>query len=131
MDLIFSKSENLNKAYIPYFEDETRTQIFFGGSSSGKSKFLAQRCVMDIVIGGRNYLIVRKVAGTIRRSVFNEILKVIEEWNLSRFFHVQQQDMVLTNKDNGYQILFAGCDDVEKLKSITPAKGVLTDVWVN
>ena len=130
MELKFSKSENLNTAYIPYFEDETRLQIFFGGSSSGKSKFLAQRCVMDIICGGRNYLVVRKVAGTIRRSVFNEILKVIEEWNLSRFFHVQQQDLIITNKDNGFQILFAGLDDVEKLKSITPAKGVLTDAWI-
>ena len=130
MELHFSKSKNLNDAYIPYFQDDTRTQIYFGGSSSGKSKFLAQRCVWDIVCGGRNYLVVRKVAGTIRRSCFNEILKVIEEWNLTRFFQVQQQDMVITNKDNGYQILFAGCDDREKLKSITPAKGILSDIWV-
>ena len=31
---------------------------------------------------------------------------------------------------NGYQILFAGLDDVEKIKSITPQKGVITDIWV-
>jgi phage terminase large subunit len=31
---------------------------------------------------------------------------------------------------NGYQIIFAGLDDVEKLKSLAPQKGALTDVWV-
>jgi phage terminase large subunit len=31
---------------------------------------------------------------------------------------------------NGYQIVFAGLDDVEKLKSLTPAKGVFTDIRV-
>ena len=37
--------------------------------------------------------------------------------------------MVITCK-TGYQILFKGLDDVEKIKSITPIKGVLTDIWV-
>jgi phage terminase large subunit len=31
---------------------------------------------------------------------------------------------------NGYQILFAGLDDVEKLKSLVPAKGAITDIWI-
>ena len=53
----------VNDTYLPYLNDETRTQIFFGGSSSGKSYFLAQRVIMD-VIKGRNYLIVRNVASS-------------------------------------------------------------------
>lgn len=122
-------ARNINSAYLPFMCDETRMQIFFGGSSSGKSRFLAQRCVVDVYNGGRNYLIVRKVAGTIRRSCFNEILKVINDWGLAKDFTVLQQDMLITC-NNGYQILFAGLDDVEKLKSITPAKDVLTDVWI-
>ncbi len=55
----------VNDAYIPYLNDETRTQIFYGGSSSGKSFFLAQRTVKD-VLQGHNYLIVRNVAGTVK-----------------------------------------------------------------
>ena len=118
-----------NPVYRKHLNDETRFQIYFGGSSSGKSRFLAQRACYDVIKGGRNYLIVRKVASTIRRSVFNEILKTLTTWGWISYFTVQQQDMVITNKINGYQILFAGCDDSEKLKSITPAKGVLTDIW--
>ena len=117
-----------NDVYRPYIDADTRTQIFFGGSSSGKSYFLAQRAILDIVAGGHNYLIVRKVASTLRRSSYNEITKAISFFKLSDYFDCNKSDLVITCK-NGYQILFCGMDDPEKVKSITPAKGVLTDVW--
>jgi len=118
-----------NDYYVPYLKCDKRTQIFYGGSSSGKSYFLAQRAVLDMIVGGHNYLILRKVAQTVRKSVFNEITKAISFFNVDRFFHVNKSDFVIT-APNGYQILFAGLDDVEKIKSITPAKGVITDIWV-
>lgn len=119
-----------NRAYLPYlFKDTPRTQIFFGGSSSGKSVFLAQRAVLDVAQGGRNYLVVRNVQKTLRLSAFNEISKAISRFKLSRFFNINKSDLIITCI-NGYQVLFAGLDDVEKIKSITPAKGVITDIWV-
>ena len=120
----------VNKKYIPYLvKDKPRTQIFFGGASSGKSVFLSQRTVLDVLRGGRNYLVVRNVAKTLRASAFTEITKVIREAGLSLFFKINKGGMVITCY-NGYQILFAGLDDVEKLKSMTPEKGVLTDIWL-
>lgn len=117
-----------NDAYFPYLYDETHTQIFFGGSSSGKSYFLAQRCILDMLRGGHNYLIVRNVQLTVRKSVFNEITKAISFFKMSDYFSVNKTDLVITCH-NGYQIMMAGLDDSEKIKSITPAKGVLTDIW--
>lgn len=38
--------------------------------------------------------------------------------------------MVITNKVNQAQIVFAGLDDVEKLKSITPRKGVIERIFI-
>lgn len=119
----------VNDAYIPFLKDQTRTQIFFGGSSSGKSFFLAQRTIMD-VLGGRNFLVVRQVASSIKRSVFNQIVKTIVDMGLSGEFDIFRGDMVITCKRNKKQIYFAGCDDIEKLKSITPIDGVITDVWI-
>ena len=120
----------INKAYLPYLQASTpRTQIFFGGSSSGKSMFLAQRTLIDVINGSYNYLIVRKVARTIRASVFNEIVKLINEHDLNKIFNINKSDLVITCK-NGYQILFVGLDDVEKLKSITPLKGVIGTIWI-
>lgn len=118
-----------NDVYFPYLDDMARTQIIFGGSGSGKSVFLAQRCIIDIMRGGRNYLVCRAVGRTIRRSVFNEIRKVIYTWNLNKLFKINKSDGVITCT-NGYQIIFAGLDDTEKVKSITPEKGVITDIWV-
>jgi len=118
-----------NKIYRAYLNDTRRTQIFYGGSASGKSVFLAQRAVRDLMLGGRNYLIVRQVGRTLRGSVFMEILKVIDMWNCDSLFNVNKSDMLITCK-NGYQAIFAGLDDVAKLKSLTPAKGAITDIWV-
>jgi phage terminase large subunit len=118
-----------NAMYRPYLTDFTRTQIFYGGSSSGKSVFLAQRVVYDLLRGNRNYLIARQVGRTIRGSVYTEITKVITAWGLSQLFTVNKSDMVITCQ-NGYQAVFIGLDDVEKVKSITPVKGSFTDIWI-
>lgn len=119
----------INDIYIPYLDNFSRTQIFFGGSSSGKSWFLSQRCVTDVLAGGRNYLVCRQTARTIRGSVYQQIERVIREANLLDYFTLNKSDAVITCK-NGYQILFGGLDDVEKLKSLVPAVGVVTDIWV-
>ena len=119
----------INEAYRGYLEDTRRYQIYFGGSASGKSVFLAQRAVIDLMNGGRNYLIARQVGRTLRGSVFMEMLKVIDAWDVESLFTVNKSDMLITCL-NGYQAIFAGLDDVAKLKSLTPAKGAITDVWV-
>lgn len=118
-----------NAVYLPHLDNLDRTQIFYGGSGSGKSVFLAQRCVFDVMQGKRNYLVCRQVARTIRKSVFNEVKKVISDFSVKHLFNINQTDLVITCK-NGCQILFAGLDDPEKIKSITPEKGVITDVWI-
>jgi phage terminase large subunit len=119
----------INDAYVPHLDNFARVQIFYGGSSSGKSFFLAQRVVFDVLQGGRNYLICRAVARTIKRSVFAEIKKTITAYGVKERFKFNETDLTITCS-NGYQILFAGLDDVEKLKSISPQKGVITDIWV-
>jgi phage terminase large subunit len=118
-----------NDAYFSHLTNYARIQILYGGSSSGKSVFLAQRTVWDILKGGRNYLVCRAVAKTIKKSTFEEIKKVIAAWGMLAEFKINETDFTITCR-NGYQIIFAGLDDIEKLKSITPAVGVITDVWV-
>lgn len=119
-----------NKIYLQHqINNQNRYQIYYGGSSSGKSYSLAQRTVLD-VMKGRNYLIVRNVQNTIRRSCFNEIIKAISSFKLSEYFQINKSELVITCTLNNKQILFAGLDDPEKIKSITPIDGVITDVWV-
>lgn len=124
-------SNIFNPIYLKYqLKNNNRYQIYFGGSSSGKSFSLAQRTVLDIINGNRNYLIVRNVQSTIKRSCLNEITKAISNLKVSEYFEVNKTDMIITCKINQKQILFCGLDDVEKIKSITPIDGVITDIWV-
>jgi len=129
MTTIDLHAEVFNPVYLPHLKNNARQQVFFGGASSGKSVFLAQRVVFDLLSGGRNYLIARQVGRTLRGSVFTEIQKVLGDWHVDSLFSVNKSDMLITC-ENGYQAVFAGLDDVAKLKSLTPAKGAVTDVWV-
>ena len=123
--------KRFNPVYLEHLISNTyRYQIVFGGASSGKSYALAQRAVLDVLGGEHNYLVVRNVARTLRQSCFNEIAKAIAEFGVSRYFAINKSDMVITCRLNRKQILFAGLDDTEKIKSITPQDGVITDVWV-
>jgi phage terminase large subunit len=123
--------EVFNPVYLRYMlNNQHRTQIYYGGSSSGKSYAKAQCLVLDILAGNRNYLVTRNVARTLRQSCFNEITKAISAFEVTDYFSINKSDMVITCKINGKQVLFAGLDDPEKIKSITPASGVITDIWV-
>lgn len=122
-------SQVFNSVYLPQLKNMSRIQIVYGGSASGKSAYKAQQVVIDVMKGGRNYLVCRQVGRTLRGSVVQEISKVIRSWDLSALFDINKTDGTITCT-NGYQVLFAGLDDVEKLKSIIPAKGVITDIWI-
>jgi phage terminase large subunit len=61
--------------------------------------------------------------------VYQQIERVIREAGLLDYFTMNKSDALITCK-NGYQILFAGLDDVEKIKSLVPAVGVITDIWI-
>lgn len=119
----------INDTYIDWLDKKQATQIFFGGSSSGKSFFLCQKIVIDC-LKGVNWLCCRNVAKTIRNSTYNQIVKTITEMGLNSLFKINKSDMVITCLNNGCQILFNGLDDVEKVKSITPAKGVLERIFI-
>jgi phage terminase large subunit len=119
-----------NPVYLPQLDNMARMQILYGGSSSGKSKFKAQQVVYDLLRGGRNYLVCRKVAKDSRYSTFVEIKRIISEWNVSELFTINEGNMIISCNKHQYQVVFKGLDDLEKIKSITFPKGVLTDIWV-
>ncbi len=118
-----------NPVYIPYLKNPKNTEIFYGGSSSGKSNFVAARAIEEIMAGGHNYLCCRKMGNSLMKSVFNELEKAIHKLKARDLFNIVPSQGHITCI-NGYQILFSGLDDVEKVKSITPKKGVITDVWI-
>lgn len=120
-----------NDVYIPYLDNKDRYLIFFGGGSSGKSYFIAQRYIYKLLQPTRcNLLVVRQTADTNRRSTFPLLKQVRSNWNLEKYFKVNESDMRIVCTLTGNEVAFAGLDDVEKIKSITFTNGELTDIWV-
>lgn len=119
----------VNPAYLPYLNKSQFLQIFYGGSSSGKSFFITDKIVLD-ALDGCNWLCCRNVANTIKRSVFNEVTKSISSMGMTKYFSINRSDMIITCNLNEKQILFCGLDDAEKVKSITPQNGVLERIFI-
>ena len=119
-----------NDVYLPYLDNKDRYLVFYGGGSSGKSYFIAQRFIYKLIHPTRcNLLVVRQTGDTNRRSTFPLLKQVISNWNLSEHFKVNESDMRIKCKLSGNEVAFAGLDDVEKIKSITFENGELTDIW--
>ena len=119
-----------NDAYLPYLYDKHRFLICYGGSGSGKSVFIAQRLIYRMLTRDKcNTLVCRQVARTNRDSTFALLRQVITKWRMDELFTIYKGELRI-RCINGNEVIFAGLDDPEKLKSITFASGELTDVWI-
>lgn len=115
-------------AFVPLFVDQSRYQVAWGGAGSGKSHIVARKIIYRLLKESdvkHNFLVIRKVDRTIKRSVFTLIRNIISRWGLTKEFDINLTDKTITYRENGSQIMFSGLDDVEKLKSI---EGV-TSIW--
>ena len=121
-----------NDEYLRHaMNNDRRIQIYFGGSSSGKSHaVVGQRVVLDMLKGERNYLICRKVSATIKQSVWLEVLGAMDFFKVSHLFNVNGQSGVIDCLINNRQAIFKGLDDVQKVKSVRAKHGPITDIIV-
>lgn len=119
--------ESCNKTFLPLLFDEHRYLVMKGGGGSGKSVFagrkVLERCATE---PGHRFLVCRKVARTLRESCFEQLKNQVYT------FYSDDVDFIPRGKGgdmyikfrNGSEILFAGLDDVEKLKSIYDVTGI-------
>jgi phage terminase large subunit len=105
-------------AYRDALHRTTRTQIYFGGSSSGKS-FSFMTFAVLWALQGRSVLIVRKVGATLNKSVWPELIKAISKLKLSKYFDIRKADRTIESLISTGSIMCIGVDDEEKIKSIT------------
>lgn len=93
----------------------------------GKSYFIVQRYLYKLTKQKMNLLVVRQTGNTNRNSTFALFKQAIKEWGLQSLFEITDLKIKCVN---GNEVIFAGLDDVEKLKSVTFENGELTDIWV-
>lgn len=120
-----------NKGFLPYLDNDKRYLVFYGGAGSGKSFFIVERYLYKLLTKKRfNLLVVRKTGKSNRDSTFALFKQIISKWKLSKYFKVNESDLRVKCLLNDNEVIFAGLDDVEKLKSVTFSKGELTDIWI-
>jgi PBSX family phage terminase large subunit len=104
--------------------------FFKGGRGSGKSTFISLAIVLGIVRHpNTNAIIYRKVGSTVYESVYTQILWSIDRLNLTNWFKFYKQPMKMVYLPTGQEIMFKGCDDPQKSKSIKPKKGYFGYCW--
>lgn len=104
--------------------------FFKGGRGSGKSTFISLAIVLGIVKNpNTNAIIYRKVGSTVYESVYTQILWAIDRLNLTNWFKYYKQPMKMVYLPTGQEIMFKGCDDPQKSKSIKPKKGYFGYCW--
>ncbi len=110
--------EAVSKHFSPLMVCRERYLLLWGGAGSGKSYFCAQKVILRCLTEpGHRFVVIRKVARTLRQSVFRRLLNQISEWSLLGCVRVNKTDMIISFS-NGSEILCIGLDDPEKLKSL-------------
>ena len=120
-----------NKAFRHLLDNISRYLILYGGAGSGKSYFIVERYLYKLLNSKKfNLLVVRKTGKSNRDSTFALFKQIIKKWKLNTYFKINESDLRIKCLLNNHEIVFAGLDDVEKLKSITFSDGELTDIWI-
>ena len=101
-----------------------REYMLKGGRGSTKSSFASVAIVLGIKEDDRaNAIVYRRVANTIKDSVFEQMLWAIDALRLTDEFRVRRSPFEIERKKTGQKIMFRGLDDPAKSKSIKLKKG--------
>lgn len=119
--------ETNNDTFMPLFADEHRYLVLKGGGGSGKSIFAGRKVLeRSTSEAGHRWLVCRKTSKSLRESCFEQLKSQAYEFYKEHIDYIpkgKSSDMYMRFK-NGSEVLFAGLDDVEKLKSIFNVTGV-------
>ena len=92
---------------------------FSGGRGSLKSSTVSVLVPLLLINNpGTHALVLRKVANTIRDSVYAQYIWAIGELGMAAYWEAKVSPMELIYKSTGQKIMFRGADDPMKIKSI-------------
>ncbi|MEG1186078.1 MAG: PBSX family phage terminase large subunit, partial [Eubacterium sp.] len=116
-------SEKISPAFYEVHEAiKNRTYdeyILKGGRGSTKSSFVSVEVIIELLKNKNIHaVILRKVANTMRTTVYNQYQWAIIELGLYEKFKFTVNPMEITYKNTGQKIMFFGMDDPGKIKSL-------------
>lgn len=128
-------SRYIKRTVAPKFQqcwDNLKSEnIFYGGSSSGKSVFCAHLCILELLQNPNlNVLVCRQTSNTLNQSCVNEVEKWLDYHSIGYTLNKTLKEIYLNINGVVQTIFFRGLDDPKKLLSITPKHGALGMIWV-
>lgn len=110
-------------------EQHTHYKLY-GGRGSLKSSFISLEIVLGIMKDPEaNAAVYRRVGNTLRESVYEQLLWAIDMLGVSHLWKQSISPMMLTYTETGQRIIFRGCDDPLKSKSIKLRHGYFKFIW--
>jgi PBSX family phage terminase large subunit len=101
-----------------------------GGRGSTKSSFIAIEIILGIMrTPDANAIVYRKVAATLRESVYEQLITAIDWLGVREYFQMRVSPLEIRYKPTGQRIIFRGADDPSKSKSIKISKGYFGFLW--
>jgi len=126
-DLIIPKHDSL---LLDVLDHKHTHYTLYGGRGGAKSSFISIAIVLLITQNPQAHAAVfRKVANTLRDSVYAQISFAISLLGMDSLFKKTVSPMEITYKPTGQKILFRGLDEPEKIKSIKAPFGHFGITW--
>ena len=127
-------SELLAPVFAPVHTDIRRgghaEYWLYGGRGSGKSSFVSIEIVLGMMKDPQaNALVVRRVAKTLRQSVYEQLCWAIDRLGVDHLWARRLSPMELIYRPTGQRILFIGADDPQKSKGIKVSRGNFKFLW--
>ena len=117
------------KIYDILYDYDHFTEVHYGGASSGKSHGVVQKMVLKALQPWkrpRKVLFTRKVAATLKDSIFEDVRQCLIDLKLLDHCKVNHTDYRI-ELPNGALFLFKGMDNPEKIKSIKGISDVVME----
>lgn len=123
----------IGKAFIDLYREicPNMKYVLEGGRGGLKSSFVALEVIKILKNNpDMHACAVRKVAGTLKDSVYAKLIWAINVLHLDDEFECKKSPLEIIYKPTGQILYFRGIDDPIKLKSITPPFGYIGILWV-
>ncbi|WP_222702544.1 phage terminase large subunit, partial [Fusobacterium equinum] len=138
MDLTNHKVKRISKILLPNFHNlytawrssQYTRYVCQGGRASAKSSHIALILVLSLMREAVNIVVLRKVADTLRTSVYEQIKWAVQELGVEDYFIFKVSPMEIIYAPRMNKFLFFGVDDPNKRKSMKTADFPIAYFWI-
>ncbi|WP_159443642.1 PBSX family phage terminase large subunit [Cetobacterium ceti] len=117
------------KSYYTFKNNDVLEMVEYGGRGGGKSSNVFMFPVLRALREKTDCLVLRKVANTVKTSVFNQVIWCINALGVQNEFKINKSNFEILHKKHKNGFYFKGADDPMKIKSIKTLYPIATTIF--